>query len=728
MRATREERVALGGAVRAAVVVPVLLAFGKLVLGNQPFATFAVFGCFALLVMSDFGGTAYERARSYALATAAGGALVVLGTLVSPVPLLGAALMFAVGFAVTLAGAVAGGHVATAQTGLLLSYVLSVTLPAAPSAAPARLAGWLCAGAAATLAGTLLLGRPGPVALARAAAAACEAIADLVAAVDRDPGHPDLVRLRHSAADAVAAMRERYAQAAGRSLGSLRRERAYARLLGNLQLILETVTRPLYRPEHAARPDPAADGGLVGTVVAALRASAGTLCGGPPPDVEAVDRIRRSQRHDLDRWALAVLRAGRPADRVLDGLDVDHTLRVIAYLTMAVARYATVAGGRTPRTDPPATQVSPHRHSDAAGVPGLLAGYLTPGSTAVRNALRTGVGLAVSVWLARQLGLPHAFWVVLGTLQVLRTNALGTGRTIVGALAGNVAGVAVGAAVAILTVGHPAVLWAALPVAVFLAAWTAGSGRFVLSQAAFTVNLMVIFNLLSPVGWRVGLARLEDVGVGLAISAALSVLLWPHGARRQFARALAAYYRAATAYLADGFDAALCPDRVAGTAPAPTASRVRAELALGDYLGERASGLLDPPTAVFLLAAANHMTVAANLLRTVAAEFGYQATTCPDAVATVRAGQRAVSAGLIHLADDLDGRDGERPQPGSTEEELREAATTCLTRWRDDGTAGRSAMAVVIAGEWVRGIGALVADLDDPARRAAQAARLPWWS
>jgi hypothetical protein len=48
------------------------------------------------------------------------------------------------------------------------------------------------------------------------------------------------------------------------------------------------------------------------------------------------------------------------------------------------------------------------------------------------------------VFLARALGFSHAFWVVLGMLQVLRTNALGRGRTTINALFGNAVGVAVG--------------------------------------------------------------------------------------------------------------------------------------------------------------------------------------------------------------------------------------------------------------------------------------------
>jgi hypothetical protein len=57
--------------------------------------------------------------------------------------------------------------------------------------------------------------------------------------------------------------------------------------------------------------------------------------------------------------------------------------------------------------------------------------------------------------LARTLGLAHAFWVVLGTLSVLRSNALGTGRTAFEALAGTVMGFVVGGIFALVAGKDP---------------------------------------------------------------------------------------------------------------------------------------------------------------------------------------------------------------------------------------------------------------------------------
>ena len=74
---------ALRRAARAALVIPATFAFADLVLGEPQSLTFVVFGCFSLLVISDFGGFRPQRAIAYLSATVAGAALVALGTLAS---------------------------------------------------------------------------------------------------------------------------------------------------------------------------------------------------------------------------------------------------------------------------------------------------------------------------------------------------------------------------------------------------------------------------------------------------------------------------------------------------------------------------------------------------------------------------------------------------------------------------------------------------------------------
>jgi len=111
-------------AARAAIVIPLTFGFGEFVLHDTQNVIFMVFGGFALLVLSDFGGQRRPRAVAYLTATLVGAVLIALGTLVSQNTALAAALMLLVGFTVSF-GSVFGGYVAAAQTGMLLAFVIA---------------------------------------------------------------------------------------------------------------------------------------------------------------------------------------------------------------------------------------------------------------------------------------------------------------------------------------------------------------------------------------------------------------------------------------------------------------------------------------------------------------------------------------------------------------------------------------------------------------------------
>ena len=96
----------------------------------------------------------------------------------------------------------------------------------------------------------------------------------------------------------------------------------------------------------------------------------------------------------------------------------------------------------------------------------------------------------------------HGFWVVLGTLSVLRTNAASTGSTALRAIVGTAIGFFIGGAFILLIGDNTAALWVALPVAVLVAAYSPGTAPFAVGQAAFTVTVSVLYNILVPVGWQ----------------------------------------------------------------------------------------------------------------------------------------------------------------------------------------------------------------------------------
>ena len=723
---------ALRRATRAAVVIPVVFGFSGLVLHDAQNIIFVVFGCFALLVISDFGGLRPARALAYLTATLVGGVLVALGTLVSASAGLAAAGMFLIGFVISF-GRVFGGYVAAAQTGMLLSFVIAVSIPASPTAIPARVGGWATAGIVSTLAAVFLWPRFERVTLRKQAAKAALAIADLVESLAAGAGERDRSRLKDAARLAEQAARQEYAATAKRPAGPTRRDRAFVEMLAELQRIVDIIERPFHQFELSVRLPIEESATLTTVVVATLRASAEVLAGGAAPNIRAVEEARDRHRAGLDRWAAQELRAGHTADQVLDGLAAEDTLRVVAYLTIALAANAVIATGGRPEVDLSLPVSAPRREGISGVIVRVLRTirtHLEPTSTVAQNSLRVALGLAIAVLLASTLDLQHAFWVVLGTLQVLRSNALGTGRTTIQALAGNVIGVAIGGVFAALAGNHMLVMWVALPFAIFFGAYAATGVGFVASQAAFTIILIIVFNLISPAGWQVGLVRIEDVAVGAGISVVVGLLLWPSGARRELGRAMAGFYRAVVGYLDQAFDRVLGLERAGSVDPArrlAIQARDRAGEAFDAFLNEKAASPLDPQTAGFLLSAGNQAIIAADLLDVISGRMGYQAGGCPEGAQTVHGQVRLLLAAFRRLADRLDLGDPKGNPERVSPRALRGAALGCLGRWRDDDRAGRGALAVVMSGEWVQNMARLEDDLDRPVATAVAAARAPWW-
>src|SRR5207245_6316331 len=141
---------ALRRAARAAIVIPLAFAFADLLLRESQILIFVVFGCFSLLVISDFGGFRRPRALAYLTAPLAGAVLVALGPFGSSSAWLAAAVMFLVAFAITFSR-IFGGYVAAANIGMILSFVIAVASPASADAIPARVGGWAMAGLVSTL-------------------------------------------------------------------------------------------------------------------------------------------------------------------------------------------------------------------------------------------------------------------------------------------------------------------------------------------------------------------------------------------------------------------------------------------------------------------------------------------------------------------------------------------------------------------------------------------------
>src|SRR5690606_18757108 len=81
------------------------------------------------------------------------------------------------------------------------------------------------------------------------------------------------------------------------------------------------------------------------------------------------------------------------------------------------------------------------------------------------------------------------------------------------------------------------------------AAYAGRAISFAASQAGFSMLVMILFNLIQPVGAAVGLVRVEDVAIGCVVSLFVGLLMWPHGARELIKRTLGEAYVSAAALM-----------------------------------------------------------------------------------------------------------------------------------------------------------------------------------
>ena len=72
---------------------------------------------------------------------------------------------------------------------------------------------------------------------------------------------------------------------------------------------------------------------------------------------------------------------------------------------------------------------------------------------------------------------------------------------------------------------------------------------FAAGQAAFTMMVLIVFNLIHPTGWQVGLIRIEDIARRRRGRDVVSLLLWPRGSANAVTAAIDAAFDVGTRYL-----------------------------------------------------------------------------------------------------------------------------------------------------------------------------------
>ena len=601
---------ALKSAARAAIVIPAVFALADKVIEQPQTSILAAFGSFALLVLVEFTGPPQTRLAAYLGLACVGAAFITLGTLCSRHAWLAAGAMAVVGFAVLFAGVI-NGYFAAAATGALLTFVLPVTLPAPNSAIPDRLEGWGLATGAGICALMLLWPPRRRADLQREAAGALRAVADLLDA-DRD-GAAERARLARGSVDALG---RRLLGTQHRPTGPTGPTAALASLPDELDWLLSFLTPSAELPtlELAC----AEDAEAMAAAAAVLRTSAERLEGRDGrPDLARLDAARDAVARALVR-RLPLLPTDTPAGVVPQALEPPFRIRAVTYSARQAAGYALLAtGSDAPDLDDRDVAQPPTTRAALEATERLTVEHASVRSVWFQNSVRGAVGLAVAVYIAQRTGLQHGFWVVLGTLSVLRSNALGTGWSVVSALAGTAVGIVVGALLVIGIGTHEAVLWGVLPVAILLGAYAPRAISFAAGQAGFTVVLFVLFNIIQPVGWRVGVVRVEDVAIGFAISLGVGLLFWPRGAGALLRDDLAAAYARGADYvvatarqLSEGGGS----DDTARAGRAADAALHRLDDAFRQYLAERSATPFNVEDVAALVGGANRVRRAAQSL------------------------------------------------------------------------------------------------------------------
>jgi uncharacterized membrane protein YccC len=606
---------ALRRAGRAAIVMPAMFALGEQVIANPALATFAAFGSFAMLLLVDFGGPVRERVKAQAALGIAGCAFVSLGTLVSQSVWLAPAAMALVGFAVIFSGVVSS-ELARASTSLLLAFILPATLAGPASSVGDRVAGWAMAAACSLIAVGLLWPAPTRGPLRSAATATCRALAARLrteVAYLMGDGSESLARDHDEAVawanDAVAALRRGFLATPNQptSLGTA--ARTIVRLVDELNWLHTIVVQSSQPPQ--GEPVNRAACTVKAAAAAVLERGADLLevTGGDCAALHTALSELTNAMSSMEERATADLPVRRTSAPIgpdavekhlsefITSLDPGFRAQELGFAVSLIGANIDLAAAAERRS-----WLERVLGRQPEGLLGTLSAaqerasaHVDRRSVWLHNSVRGAVGLGLAVFVANRTGVQHSFWVVLGTLSVLRSNALNTGQNVVRALLGTVVGFVVGGALLAVIGTNTTLLWFLLPPAILFAGVAPAAISFAAGQAAFTLTLVFLFNIIQPAGWRVGLLRLEDIALGSAVSLAVGLIFWPRGAQAALRRALADAYADSADYLARAVDfgmrrcdfGATPPEAPADSAARATAAARRLDDTFRSYLAER---------------------------------------------------------------------------------------------------------------------------------------------
>ena len=579
---------ALRRAGRAAICLPAAFALGIKVIDNPDVAVFCAFGSIAMLLLADFRGSTRDRLKAQATLAIVGAAFVCVGTLASSSEALAAIAMALVGVVVIFAGVISS-MLAGATIALLLGFILPVSLVGPASTIPDRLAGWGIAAGFSMLAITFLWPSRVQTPLRPAVITALRALAARLRADgsgDKAPSSTARAAIDQQADAALAALARQFNASPYRPIGLSMASRALVRLVDELRWLGEVSGRSAPSAELAG----SQIGQLNRAAATVLDRGADLLAGSSEsraPLAEAAQELRRAIDELEGEVTRRVPRAGGTLDLteleafqagLEPGFREQETGMVVAQiaanieLAFACERrsWAERLAGRAPDA----------MDGALASVRARARAHLNWHSVWLHNSLRGGIALGLAVLFGRLLDVEHSFWVALGTLTILRSNAVSTGQNIANAMLGTVVGFLVGCSLVELIGANETVLWLLLPVAVLLAGFAPVAISFAAGQAAFTLTVLILFNIFAPAGWHIGIVRIEDVAIGAGTGLVVGLLFWPRGAGSALAAALSDAYAQTVGYLTSAVAyATSCCDGGAPRHPTPADQATRASAA-----------------------------------------------------------------------------------------------------------------------------------------------------
>lgn len=552
-------------AARTAIVMPGLFALCVEVLHSPTMASFAAFGSFSMLLLVEYTGSRVQRLRAHVGLAVAWFVFICLGTLAARVTWVAVLATVLIGFAVLFSGVVSS-VLAGSTTALLLAFVLPVTSPVPLSELPDRLVGAGLAAGASMLAISLLWPRTSRDPLSAPAAHVCRASATKLrcdaSRLARTADAPSAKRCRETTEDAAAAaaeLRRAFDATPYRPTGLSVGSRALVRLVDELTWLSAIVAESLVAEDRVPACDPEAR--AVRHATAIVLDSSADLLDDPRGDLGPLRDATRRLTEAMDRMVHGST-ARLPIDQPLGSteeevrafigsLDVSFRAQELGFATLQVAGNVLLAAEAEQRTW---WERVLGREPGALGTPlgsarERAAAHLEPHSVWLHNSLRGAIGLGIAVTLAQLTGVQHSFWVLLGTLSVLRSNALNTGQNALRAVAGTILGSILGAGLLQLIGHHDDALWVLLPIAILIAGIAPAAISFAAGQAAFTVTLVILFNIGHVPDWHIALLRVQDIALGCGVSLVVALFFWPRGAAAAVDKALAEAYTESAAYL-----------------------------------------------------------------------------------------------------------------------------------------------------------------------------------